>query len=539
MRRLLLAAAAFLALGEDAASQTAAGVDPARLSAITRELASPAFAGRKPGTPGEEKTVAFLVERFRALGLKPAGPGGRWVQDVPLLKMQAQGAPRVKVTAPGGRFFLSHPSEIYLGPGRGADMDIQSAPLVFVGYGAAAPERMWDDFKGVDLTGKVAIFLVNDPDFEAEPGADAAGRFGGKTMTVYGRWAHKFDEAARRGAAAALVIHEDAAAGYGWNVVQSSAGLSYALDDGAAPSLAAQGWLSRPAAERLLAARGLGFDAVKRLAQSAAFKPIDLGTTLSAQAKVAIERISSRNVLAQIPGAAVPTEAVVFAAHWDGTGPSGGAMNPAAVDNALGVAGLLELARVFAEGPTPRRSLVFAAWTAEEQGLLGAEYYVRHPTFPLDRIAANLTIDVLQTAGPARNVVVIGQGQSDLEDALARAAAGQGRTVAGEAYPERGLFFRSDHYAFVKRGVPSLLAMALGGGVDLRNGGRDAGDAWLKDYTERCYHQACDAWSAKWDLRGASEDIDLLQRVGAAVADSAAFPKWKPGSEFSRDKGGR
>jgi Zn-dependent M28 family amino/carboxypeptidase len=412
--------------------------------------------------------------------------------------------------------------------------------MVFVGYGVSAPERGWDDFKGFDLHGKVAIFLVNDPDFEAGPDEPVAGKFGGRAMTYYGRWTYKFEEAARRGAIAAFVIHETAAAGYGWNVAANSVGGTYdiARAAGETQPVLLQAWISREAAVGLLAKGGFDFETLKRQARDPGFKPVELrGARFCIDMPVDTGRIESHNVLAQLQGTRHPQESILFAAHWDAYGigaadAAGRTIRPGANDDGLGIAGVLELARAFAKAPRTERTLVFAAWTAEERGLLGSETFGVHPLFSPAKMVANMTIDILQTAGPSRDVVLVGAGQNDLERNLARAAAAQGRSVTPDAKPEWGLFYRADHFSFAKRGVPTLLLMGIGGGVDLVSGGRAAGDAWVGDYTAHCYHETCDAWSADWDLRGAAEDVDLIYRMGLELANSRQWPQWYAASEF-------
>ncbi|MGZ8336380.1 MAG: M28 family peptidase [Allosphingosinicella sp.] len=525
----------------DPASPAAfAPIDPARLSELTRELASDELQGRAPGTEGERRTVAWLSGQFRTLGLEPGGENGGWTQRVPLIRTQVQSPATFTVASHGETITLRSPDEIYLSTVRETDRArIVRAPMVFVGYGVSAPERGWDDFKEIDLQGKVVVFLVNDPDFEAEPGSPAAGRFGGQAMTYYGRWSYKFEEAARRGAIAALVVHESEGAGYGWNTVQAPAGENYnvVLPPGGRRPVLLQGWIQREVAADLLRRAGQDFEAVKRLARTDAFRPIDLSATFSADLPVAVERVESHNVIARLPGTSRPGETVMFSTHWDayGAGPPdsrGDRFRNGAADDALGTAAMLEIARAFARGPRPARSLVFAAWTAEERGLLGSEYYAAHPLFPLETTVANITLDTLQTAGPARDVILIGQGQSDLEDRLVRTAAGQGRTVTPDARPERGLFYRADHFSLAKRGVPVLLLMALGGGADLVEGGRPAGDAWVSAFTANCYHQPCDDWSPDWNLRGAAQDGALAYRIGHALAFSNEWPQWRENSEF-------
>jgi Zn-dependent M28 family amino/carboxypeptidase len=519
---------------------SSAPIDPNRLSIITKTLASDELEGRAPGTPGDAKTVAYLSEQFRQLGLEPAGDNGTYLQRVPLIRTQLQKPGTVSIRRGSERVPLRVPQDVYLSTVRETDRArIENAPMVFVGYGVNAPERNWDDFKGVDLTGKVAVFLVNDPDFEAAAGDPVAGKFGGQAMTYYGRWTYKFEEAARRGAIAALVVHETAGAGYGWNTVEAPGGENYniVLPAGARQPVLLQGWIQRPVTEDLFRRAGQDFEAVKRQARTAAFRPIDLGATLSAAFDVQTSRVESHNVLAKISGTRRPDETVWFAGHWDAYGVGapdarGKRVRPGALDDALGIAGVLELARAFKAGPAPERTLVFAAWTAEERGLLGAEHYAANPIFPFEKAVANLTLDTLQPNGPSRDVILIGKGQSELEAMIAREAATQNRTLTPDSKPERGLFYRADHFAFAKRGVPVFLIMALGGGVDLVNGGREAGDRWVSDFTANCYHQTCDEWRPDFDLRGAAQDVALYYQLGRRLGWSNQWPQWSQGSEF-------
>jgi Zn-dependent M28 family amino/carboxypeptidase len=524
-------------------------ISPERMAATVKMLASDEFEGRAPGTPGEQKTVEYLIHRFQALGLQPAGEKGGWTQAVPLVHSTAGVPTRLEVSVGGSVLPLVAGLDINPQTVRPvSQITIRDAPLVFVGYGVAAPERDWDDFKGFDLHGKVAIFLVNDPDFEANPGEPVAGKFGGRAMTYYGRWTYKFEEAARRGAIAAMVIHETDAAGYGWNVISSDVGGSYDIvrSAGEAQAVLMQAWIAREAAVNLFSKAGLDFEALKRKARDTNFRPVVVGDArFSIEMPVTTERVQSRNVLAEIRGTKHPDEVILFGAHWDafGIGPPdfrGETIRRGANDDGLGIAGVLELARAFAKAPRTERTLVFAAWTAEERNLLGSETFAVRPLFQLDKTVADLTIDILQTAGPARDVVLVGAGQNDLEDDLARAARAQGRTVTPDAKPERGLFYRADHFSLAKRGVPTLLLMALGGGEDLVSGGRTAGDAWVADYTAHCYHQPCDAWSPTWDLRGAAQDVDLFYRIGRELGQSRRWPEWRSTSEFKaiRDKSG-
>ncbi|WCM29630.1 M28 family metallopeptidase [Sphingomonas sp. QA11] len=543
MRGLIIATTALLlaapALAKDEAGKRPT-VDPARLSATVRTLASDAFEGRAPGTPGERKTIDFLVAQFKAMGLQPGGDKGSWTQAVPLIHTRIGTGGSVSLaTATGDRTPLAQGTDINLTTVRDAPrIDIASAPMVFVGYGVHAPEAGWDDFKGIDLKGKVAVFLINDPDFEAVPGEDSAGRFGGRRMTYYGRWTYKFEEAARRGAIAALIVHDTAGAGYGWSTVAASNGENFDIVRGAADQrVPLQGWIEHDLATRIFTSAGLDLAALRKQARSTAFRPVEMkGLSFSAALPVTVEHIESANVLATLPGRTRPDESVMFAAHWDayGAGPvdaQGRTIRPGANDDALGVAGVLELARLFKAAPRTDRSLVFALWTAEERGLLGSEYYATHPVKPLATTAANLTLDILQTAGPARDVILVGAGNSTLDADLAVAATAQGRTITPETFSERGLFYRADHFSVVRKGVPSLLLMALGGASDLATGGRSAGRKWLDDYMT-CYHKTCDSWSAGWDLRGAAADVALFQAMGTALARGGNWPAWSKGSEF-------
>jgi Zn-dependent M28 family amino/carboxypeptidase len=544
IRKLSLLAALF-ALTPNAAAQAEAPIDPAALRATVQTLTDDWFQGRAPGTPGEQRTVGYLIGRLQALGLEPGGPGGRWVQDVPLLHTRLGQPQQLVINTPGGALPLELGKDAYLSTLQGADLaQVAAAPLVFVGHGVIAPERGWDDFKGVDLTGKVAVFLINDPDFSAGPREAVAGKFAGKTMTYYGRWTYKFEEAARRGAIAALIVHDAEGVGYGWNVITSPGGENYGLVSAAGKqtSLALQGWLAHDVSDRLFALAGLDLGKLRVAARSARFRPVSLkGVTLSAAIPATHEVITSHNVLARLPGTARPDEVVMFGAHWDAYGAGkpdaqGRIYRAGANDDALGVAAVLEIARQLQAAP-PQRSTVFAFWTAEERGLLGSEAYAQQPVYPMGKVVANLTIDVLQTAGRARDVVLIGKGQSSMEDELTAFAARQGRVVTPESLPERGLFFRADHFPLAKRGVPVLLIMGLAGASDLETGGRAAGQAWIDDYTGRCYHQACDALDASWNLAGAVQDIELVRDIGWDLANSTRWPSWKPGSEFAAARG--
>lgn len=513
------------------------------MDAIIKALASDAFEGRAPGTPGETKTIAYLVEQFKRLGVEPGGPNGSWTTDVPLLHTKLDMGPPLQLATKAGAMPLEQGKDVYISTQRNVDRAVvDKAPLVFVGYGVTAPEKRWDDFKGVDLKGKIAVFLVNDPDFGLPDGAPNAGLFGGQAMTYYGRWTYKYEEAVRKGAIGALIVHDTPGAGYGWNTILSPGGENYDLVQGpdGQSRLMIQGWLSGDAARRVFAAAGLDFAEQAAAARSRDFRPVSLGgETLSVNVPVTSETVMSHNVLARITGARRPAETISYGAHWDaygvGTVPDaqGKTIRAGALDDASGIAAVLEVARMFKAAPPPERTILFGIWTGEERGLLGSEHFVASGLYPAKKMVADITFDTLQPNGRARDFVLIGKGQSTLEDDLATAAAAQGRTITPDAKPERGLFFRADHFSFAKRGVPSLIMMALGGGVDLVNGGRAAGDKWVSEFTANCYHQPCDEWHPDWDLSGAAQDADLGYAIGRRLADSDEWPQWKPGSEFA------
>ncbi len=527
----MLLAVATPGLAKDGPAQDA--ISPEHLSADVRTLASDAFEGRAPGTAGETRTIDWLIAQFKAMKLSPGGPDGSWTQAVPLVHTRlGQGSVRAGATP------LVQGRDVYLSTVRGVDrVAIADAPMVFVGYGVTAPERGWDDFKGLDLKGKVAVFLVNDPDFEAVAGDDAKGRFGDRRMTYYGRWTYKFEEAARRGAVAALIVHDTPGAGYGWATVTAPAGENYDIvREDPASRVLLQGWIEGAAATRLFAASGQDLATLRKAARRSDFRPVVLKQRFTTDLPVRHDTAESRNVLAMLPGKTRPDEVVMFGAHWDAYGvgtpdAQGRTIRPGANDDALGVAGVLGLARSFAAAPRTDRSLVFALWSGEERGLLGSETYAVKPVYPAAKTVANLTLDILQTAGPARDVLLVGAGQNSLEDMLGDAAKAQGRVVTPEALPERGLFYRADHFSVARRGVPTLLLMAISGASDLVTGGRPAGQAWLDGYM-KCYHQTCDAWSADWDLRGAAQDVDLFQTIGTKLANSRLWPEWRDDSEF-------
>ena len=544
MNRLSLAAGVCL-LGLAGPSAAAdAQFSTARLSAHIKVLASDAFEGRGPATPGETKSVAYITRQFKAVGLQPGGdplPGGgrAWTQDVPLARFEIQGpvTTGVKVAGVAERWTQGEEVALRAASTGTTHVALADAPMVFVGYGVTAPERNWDDFKGVDLKGKVALVLVNDPDFET-----GAGDFGGKAMTFYGRWTYKYEEAARRGAAGLLVIHESTPASYGWATVKNSNTISIfniIRDDPAKAHVPVEGWIQRDAAAGLFRKAGLDFEAQKKAAQSRDFRPVELsGVTFSADYAVDAAKIVSRNVVGVLPGAKRPDERVVYTAHWDhlGVGPpdaKGDRIYNGAVDNADGIAALIELARAFALAPRPARSVMFLAVTAEEKGLLGSEYYATHPLYPLATTVADLNMDALSDSGPARDFSTSGDAALTLQDDLAAIGKTHGRTYSPDPQPEAGRFFRSDHFPLAKAGVP---AISFKSGEDLIKGGKAAGEAAAKAYIAQRYHQPADEWRADMDLTGMAADLSLLYDLGAKLANSGDWPAWKPGSEFKAER---
>ena len=516
-----------------AGDPAAPDIDAARMNEAVRVLASDEFEGRAPASPGEEKTVAWLVEQFRAAGAEGGGPNGSFVQVAHLSRTRQDGPATIAAQVGGRTIALERGPDVLVSSDRPTDhIAVTDAPVVFVGYGATAPERQWDDFKDVDVRGKVIIVLVNDPDFEAPAGDPVAGKFDDKAMTFYGRWTYKFLEAGRRGAAGVLVVHETAGAGYGWSVLQNSSAapkFDIVRADPNAERAPFQGWIQRAKAEELFTAAGLDFAALKDRARSADFRPVVLpGMTMSVDFGQIADRVETRNVIARIPGSERPNETVMYGAHWDGYGvgtpdASGDTIYNAAVDNATGVAALLELAHAFADAPRPKRSVVFAAWSGEEAGLLGSTYYAANPVWPLETTVANINVDSLLPGTEIDpNVVVIGKGKNQLDEVLARHATATGRTLIADPAPQAGAFYRSDHFPLALKGVPALFPAA----------GFTGASAASRDYVQNRYHQPSDAWDATWRMDAAAADVALIYAVGRDLAQSDVWPEWNPGAEF-------
>lgn len=495
-------------------------------------LASDEFEGRAPTSKGEQLTLDYLTTALRAMGLQP-GNGDSFLQAVELLEITA--IPNMTLNI-GENHFVYKQDMVVSTKHEETTVELKDSELVFVGFGINAPEYEWNDYAGLDVKGKTVVILVNDPGFEM-PDRD---KFQGKTMTYYGRWTYKYEEASRQGAAAAIIVHESAPASYGWSVVANSwSGAQYSLvsADGNKSRVAVEGWLTTEAAQKVFADAGLSFSEQKALALAG---PHSQAMPLSASVTInsSLKKSTSYNVLATLPGSTYPKEHIIYTAHWDhlgkDTSKEGDQIYNGAHDNATGVAANLALAKAYAELSTqPQRSLSFLFVTAEEQGLLGSKYYAEHPVIPLKDTVANINMDALSVLGRTKDVAVVGMGKSELENYLTKAAMRQDRVIVQESRPEAGLYFRSDHFSFAQQGVPALYA----------KGGNEPIDEATAQYRKRtnvivtgCYHQVCDQYRENWDLSGIVEDAQLLFEVGHMLANSQEWPKWSPTSEFQRKK---
>ena len=508
--------------------------DIARVSQDVKTLSSDTFEGRGVDTPAEKKVIEYVSGQMKAAGLQPGGPGGRWTQDVPLLKSDIVGEPKLTLNLGGAAKPLTQGAEIAVRAATNGQkaIDLKGAQLVFAGYGVKAPERGWDDFKGADLKGKIMVVFVNDPDFEG-----GEGDFGGKTMTYYGRWTYKYEEGARQGAAGVLVIHEDKPASYGWNTVKNSntnTMFDIVRANPAAEHPPIEGWIQRDLAAELFKSAGLDFDAMKKAAQKKDFKPVTLSATLDASYAMKTETIISHNIIGRLPGKTHPNETVIYSAHWDHLGiglpdAKGDRIYNGAQDNAAGVASLIELARAFGKAPRTDRSIVFLAVTAEEKGLLGSEYYGANPVYPLATTAGMINMDNIFGQGASKTYTISGVAKLGLLDMLISEGNKLGRSYVPDPKTETGGFYRSDHFSMAKVGVPAL---SFKPGIDLVNGGEARGRALADAYTKDKYHQPADEWSADWDLSSVGPDLTLLYNTGRALADSRAWPEWSADSEF-------
>lgn len=497
-------------------------------------LASDGFEGRAPLTPGGEKTRSYIAAEFERVGLKPVNGG--YYQPVPLVEATLDPEDSyLRLSVNGAERELAYRKEAVYGTKRATEVvAFEKSDVVFAGYGVVAPEWGWNDYEGLDVRGKTVLILVNDPGFLT--GDDAL--FNGQAMTYYGRWTYKYEEAARQGAAAALIIHDDKPAAYGWGVVEGSWSgpqIDIQRSDDGASRVAMEGWLAKEAARTLLKSAGKDLDALTADANRRGFKPVPLeGVSASGRLSQNLVRATDGNVLGLLEGSERPDEYVLYMAHWDHLGVDPGVEGDdkifnGAVDNATGIAALIELAEAFAAGPRPKRSILFVAVTAEESGLLGSAFFADNPPVPLKQIAGGVNIDGVLPLAPAKDVVVVGYGASELEDILKKAADRVGRYLRADPEPEKGYFYRSDHISLAKKGVPMLYA---DGGTDLVDGGESAGEAAGDDYVANRYHKPSDEYSPDWDLSGLAATLALLRETGEEIANMEEWPNWREGNEF-------
>jgi Zn-dependent M28 family amino/carboxypeptidase len=520
-----------------AATATGAGamtrpaqIDPGRISGHIRTLASDAFEGRGPGTEGERRSLAYIVGQFRALGLRPGGEHGGWTQAVPMNSVTVSAARRLALVGPGAGCSADLAESLLVSTRNPAPhVDIAGAPLIFAGYGIVAPELGWDDYRDVDVRGKVVVVLANDPDHELDRGP-----FGGHAMSYYGRMPYKVEEAGRHGALAIIAVHHDAYVGQPWRFTSGSySGPSNGLPGAADARVAFGGWLRQDQAEHLFECAGLDLERERRAAQTQGFRAHALaGMTLSARFDATTRTLVTHNVIALLPGRLHPEESFVYTAHWDHLGrgrpdSTGDTIYNGALDNAGGVAGLLELARVFAAGPRPQRSLLFIALTLEESGLLGSEYYVTHPLHPLATTVGGINMDAVNLFGPTGTMEVTGLGHTDLEDYLGAELAATGRRMQDDPNSVVGFYYRSDHFPFARAGVPFLFA---GSGWELAE--QRAPNTRDPQVGTR-FHQPSDEWSPDLDFAAAARDVSLYYRVGLRLANSRDWPRWRRGTEFA------
>jgi Zn-dependent M28 family amino/carboxypeptidase len=511
-------------------------IDLDALLAHTKTLASDEYEGRAPGTKGEELAVTYLADQFKKAGLKPGNTDGTYFQSVPLVGITPTPAPLVFKKGAQQQTLKWKDDVVAWTKHVAPSASIENSELVFVGYGVDAPEFNWDDYKGTDLKGKTLVMLVNDPPVPDpnNPGELDAKTFGGKAMTYYGRWTYKYEIGAQKGAAGVLIVHETGPAGYGFNVIQGKTGEQFDLvtPDKNMGRVAVEGWITLDQTKALMQSAGQDFDALKAQAATRGFKPVPLGVTASMTIKNSLRTIASRNVVAKVEGSdpKLKDEYVVYTAHWDHFGKTADGIFHGAEDDALGCAALIEVGRAFTKLPAPpRRSILFLAVTAEEQGLLGSQYYSVTPIYPLAKTVADINMDSWNTHGRTKDLTLVGFGASDLDDYARDAAAEQGRVVHGDAEPEKGFFYRSDHFNFAKQGVPALDPE---GGVEYIGKPPDYGKQVRDEWTERRYHTPKDVVYPDWDLSGVNEDLKVYFAVGYRIAQADKIPEWKPGNEF-------
>lgn len=530
---LLLAGISILASCNPAATDNADSFNKDSLMHHIMVLSSDVYMGRRPFTAGEERTVEYMKTAFTNLGLEP-GNGDSYLQEVPMVDITVNADPTMKVQGGKGSFELQHIDDYVWSTERtDSIINLDNDEVVFAGYGVVAPEYNWNDYAGIDVKGKIVLVLVNDPGFNA---GDTT-IFKGRTMTYYGRWTYKYEEAARQGAKACLIIHNTKAASYPFSVVQNSWGKSNLYLDTRGSSeyhCALNGWLTGDATRKLLTAAGKD-TTLLATADKQGFKALPLGVKITTGVRVGTEYNKSKNVIAKITGSKHPDEYIIYTAHWDHLGvgkadSSGDTIYNGAIDNASGSAALLEMARAFKSmKEKPERTVLFLSVTAEEQGLLGSKYYSEHPIYPLEKTVAEINMDGVNANGKRKDVSISGQGQSDLEDMFVEAAKKQDRYLAPESRPEAGGYFRSDHFNYAKKGVPALNA---GGGTDDAKGGKKEGERLRDEYTSKHYHQPSDEYDSSWTFEGGLDDLRLLFNVGKRLATGNEWPKWKDGSEF-------
>ncbi|HEY5338874.1 MAG TPA: M20/M25/M40 family metallo-hydrolase [Rhizomicrobium sp.] len=543
-RNLLLASAALVVAVPVLAAQypghptTTPDITAADLSSRDKAISDDAFEGRGPGTVNGEAAAQWIADELKRIGIAPANHGS-YFQDVPAVNITLDAKKSTfSFDTPHGAITPSFPDKTaYWTPQFASDeVKVDKSNLVFVGYGVVAPEYHWNDYAGIDVKGKTVVILINDPGGE-DKNPDPK-FFKGKAMTYYGRWTYKYEEAARHGAVAAIIVHETYPAAYGWQVVRNSnSGAKSWLDaaDKDASMVPIQGWITLDTAQALFKDAGLNYETEKAAANKHGFKAVPMtGETLSVDAHSTITHLKTRNVAGIIPGSAHPDDVLIYSAHWDHLGIKPDVAGPdkiynGAVDNGMGVSSVLELAEKFHSQPPTKRSVAFLFWTMEEQGLLGSQYFAEHPLWPKDHIVGVINTDANGPQGPAHNMSLPGNGESHLEDYLAAALKAQGRVVSPDPEPEKGGFFRSDHFSLARQGIP---AISPGSGDDLVVGGKAAGKALHDDYTAHHYHQPSDEWKADWDLSGPVQDLNALYAMGVTLSNSNDWPGWYDGSEF-------
>lgn len=529
--RTTQASAASSAASSAPASELTAAINLDSYTRFLREISDDRMEGRGPGTAGETRTLEYLTTELKQIGLKP-GNGDSYLQPVAMVEITGEVTQPLTFKSAAGEVKLTYGTDFvassrHLEP----EISVADAPLVYAGFGVVAPEYNWNDYAGLDVKGKIVVVLINDPGFAS--GDESM--FKGKAMTYYGRWTYKFEEAARQGAAGVLIVHDDAGASYGWDVVKNSwGGTEYDLpiDPALTPPVRVQGWISGSAAEQLFAQSGLNMAEQRKAADVPGFKPVELKSTASIALSNKVRKADSQNVIGVVRGTERPDEWLIYTAHWDHLGRSFGLPDGifnGAIDNGTGIAGLLEIARSTMAGTPPKRSIAFLFVTLEESGLLGSRFYTQQPIYPLKDTVAVINMDAMHVIGPTRDMTVIGYGNSELEDIFKASLAAQQRVMKPESTPENGFYFRSDHFNFAKAGVPALYPKT---GIDHVEKGEEHGLAIIKAYNTADYHKPTDEFDPSWDLSGAVLDLEVIKSVGSEIANGDTWPNWYEGSEF-------